>query len=165
MYSGFWKRFCAYLIDSLVLTGAYILFIFIWAGFELFLNAMNVNQAIKELILGILGVPIYISIAWLYFALFESSNLRATLGKMALGIIVVDEEQTRITFLRATARYWSKILSAVILFIGFIMAGFTPKKQALHDIVSKTYLVNKKYTYKENDNIQYTGKIIDSRMK
>ena len=143
MYAGFWKRVGAFMIDWIVLFGAEILFIFIWAGFELLLNAIGLEQNTKELVLGVLGAPIYFLIPWLYYANFESSNFKATLGKQAVGIVVIDKNNNRISFGRASARFWSKILSIIILFIGFVMAAFTKEKQALHDIISSTYVINK----------------------
>ena len=80
---------------------------------------------------------------WLYFALMESSSKQATLGKMALGIIVTDLNGNRLSFGRATGRYFGKIISGAILMIGYIMAGFTEKKQALHDIIAGCLVVNR----------------------
>ena len=78
---------------------------------------------------------------WLYFALLESSAKQGTLGKMALGIRVTDLDGNRISFGRATGRYFAKFISAIILYIGFIMAAFTAKKQALHDIIASTLVI------------------------
>lgn len=82
-------------------------------------------------------------VAWLYYAIMESSRFKGTLGKKALSIAVVNERSERISFGHASARYWSKCVSVVTLYIGFLMAGFTEKKQALHDKIANTYLVNK----------------------
>jgi uncharacterized RDD family membrane protein YckC len=142
-YAGFWKRFGAYFLDGIVNSLIVVLFFLVWMVFELFLNAIGVSQTFKESILGTLGVPLYLSLSWLYFALFESSSKKATIGKMAFGIEVVDINDNRISFLRASARYWLKLLSALLLCIGFIMAAFTQDKQALHDMISRTYVVNK----------------------
>jgi uncharacterized RDD family membrane protein YckC len=73
----------------------------------------------------------------------ESSSKRATLGKMALGIIVTDLEGKRISFGRATGRFFSKILSGIIIYIGFIMVAFTDKKQGLHDMIAGTLVIAK----------------------
>ncbi len=78
---------------------------------------------------------------WLYFALMESSSKQATVGKMALGIVVTDLSGNRISFGRATGRYFGKIVSGMILCIGYFMAGFTERKQALHDIMSSCLVV------------------------
>jgi len=80
---------------------------------------------------------------WLYFSLMESSAWQATLGKKALGLTVTDLEGRRISFGRATGRYFAKIISSLILFIGYIMAGFTEKKQALHDLIAGTLVLRK----------------------
>jgi uncharacterized RDD family membrane protein YckC len=80
---------------------------------------------------------------WLYYALLESSAWQATLGKKALGLEVTDMEGRRISFGRATGRFFAKIISALILWIGFIMAGFTEKKQALHDMIAGTLVIRK----------------------
>ena len=82
-------------------------------------------------------------INWLYFTLQESSEFKATFGKRALGIVVTNYTGERITFGQANARYWGKILSGFIFCVGYLMAAFTEKKQALHDILAKTYVVNK----------------------
>ncbi len=73
----------------------------------------------------------------------ESSPTQATLGKMALGIKVTDLAGKRVGFGKATGRYFGKIISALILLIGFIMVAFTEKKQGLHDKMAGCLVVNK----------------------
>jgi uncharacterized RDD family membrane protein YckC len=80
---------------------------------------------------------------WLYEALMESSAKQATLGKMLLGLMVTDEAGNRISFARASGRHFAKYISSFTLFIGYIMAGFTAKKQALHDMIAGTLVVRK----------------------
>ena len=75
-------------------------------------------------------------ISWLYFAAFESSPWQATPGKKVLGLRVTDLEARRISFIRASGRYFGKIISSLLFGIGFLMAGFTEKKQALHDMLA-----------------------------
>ena len=125
-YAGFWRRFAAYLLDSLILSIVLV---------PLTLAGPPEQQAALS--------PVTTGIAWLYFALMESSSRQATVGKMALGIVVTDMEGNRIGFGRATGRYFAKFISALILLIGFIMAGFTEKKQALHDIIVNTLVVRR----------------------
>ncbi len=71
----------------------------------------------------------------------ESSPNQATLGKMALSLKVTDMNGERVTFGRATGRHFGKYVSAIILLIGFMMAGWTAKKQALHDMMAGTLVV------------------------
>ena len=73
----------------------------------------------------------------------ESSKFQGTIGKLALGIIVTDMEGNKISFGRATGRYFGKFVSAIILYVGFMMAGFTEKKQGLHDILASTLVWKK----------------------
>jgi uncharacterized RDD family membrane protein YckC len=91
----------------------------------------------------ILGGVMFI-IQMLYFAIMESSSKQATLGKMVLGIVVTDYEGRRISFGRALGRNLAKIISQVILFIGYLMVAFTEKKQGLHDMIASTLVVVKK---------------------
>jgi uncharacterized RDD family membrane protein YckC len=76
--------------------------------------------------------------SWLYEAFMESSSYQATLGKMIFGMKVTDLNGNRISFERATGRHFAKWLSAITLFIGYIMVGLTERKQGLHDLVAGT---------------------------
>lgn len=152
-YAGFWKRFLAYIIDSLVLSiVSFVLMIpfFIIVGVGAFSSASDYNEpASAGVLAALLGGYILVAIlivllaGWLYFALMESSSKGATLGKMALGIRVTDMMGNRVTFGRATGRYFGKLISGLILYIGYIMAGFTQQKQALHDIMAGCLVINK----------------------
>ena len=73
---------------------------------------------------------------WLYFAAFESSPWQATPGKKVFGLRVTDLEGKRVSFIRASGRYFGKIVSWLLLGLGFVLAGFTEKKQALHDMLA-----------------------------
>ena len=84
-----------------------------------------------------IGIPL------LYFSWMHSSTHQASLGKMAVGIKVVRSNGERISFWRAFGRYWAMIPSALILLIGYLMAGFTERKQALHDMICDTLVVDK----------------------
>jgi len=80
---------------------------------------------------------------WLYFALMESSAWQATVGKRVLGLYVTDLQGRRISFGRASGRYFAKIISNFTLLIGYVMAGFTAKKQALHDMIAGCLVLKK----------------------
>ena len=75
---------------------------------------------------------------WLYEAFMLSSSYQATLGKMIFGMKVTDLQGNRISFARATGRHFAKIVSGMILLIGFIMVGLTERKQGLHDLLAGT---------------------------
>ncbi len=80
--------------------------------------------------------------AWLvYYILLESSSWQATLGKKALGMKVVTPDGGRPSFGRVAGRNTAKILSFLLLLIGFVMAGFTERKQGLHDLLANCLVV------------------------
>jgi len=108
-----------------------------------FLGASGMDLPTIQAVCGFAGYIVGIILNWLYFTLFECSSRQATLGKMALGIIVTDLDGNKISFGRANGRYWGKIISALTLSIGYIMAGFTEKKQALHDMIAGCLVIKK----------------------
>ncbi|MNJ53571.1 RDD family protein [compost metagenome] len=82
---------------------------------------------------------------WSYCCSMESSKYQATIGKRLLGVMVVDQDYERITFARASTRYWAKLLSGLVLGFGFFVAFSHEKRQALHDRMAGTYVVNKSF--------------------
>lgn len=150
-YAGFWLRFVAIIIDFIVLgfVGWIVLLPFAASmGFGMRGIFMGHPPSRPEDIFPMMGLifrmwAVRTVLHWLYFSLFESSGWQATLGKKALGLEVTDLAGRRISFGRATGRFFGKYISGIILFIGFIMAGFTEKKQALHDILAGTLVIRK----------------------
>ena len=145
-YGGFWKRLAAYILDWIILTIMSIIILIVFSfSFRTLLGSEAFEHGNEAALLGItLGVDlITFAIAWLYYAGMESSSKQATFGKLALGIKVTRLNGERISFSRASARFFSKILSVLLFFIGFIMIAFTEKKQALHDMISGVVVVNK----------------------
>jgi uncharacterized RDD family membrane protein YckC len=104
-------------------------------------NRVSMPDVGIHLVSGITVWALFIGAGWIYEASMESSSKQATVGKMALGLKVTDEGGQKISFARASARYFGKILSRITLFIGYIMAGFTARKQALHDMIAGTLVV------------------------
>lgn len=115
------------------------------AGFWWRALALWLDYIVIGLILGLLALvglwPAVVLVWWLYYALFESSRWQATPGKRVLGLIVTTEAYETMTFGRASGRFFGMILSYMICCIGFIMAAFTEKKQALHDIIARTLVL------------------------
>jgi uncharacterized RDD family membrane protein YckC len=138
-YAGFWKRFAAYFLDGIVLNIVVTIVSFAAGAGNYYINLNGEEFSGRAVAVAIISAVL----GWLYFTLMESSKTQGTLGKMALSIVVTDLDGKRISFGKANARFWSKIVSAIILCIGFIMAGFTEKKQALHDTIAGTLVVNK----------------------
>lgn len=154
-YAGFWRRFAAYMIDQIIVGVACLAFsvpVFALVGVSAFTMHHEELTYDSDTAIGVLLAlaATYLTLIaamwickWLYYALMESSSLQGTLGKMALGIKVTTMNGNRISFGRATGRYFAKIMSSLTLTIGYMMAGFTQQKQALHDIVAGCLVINK----------------------
>ncbi len=152
-YAGFWLRFVALLIDSFIL-GIPLFFVIVIVA-----SAMGISAALQnfrpgdsaDALFAILGagfilVVVLVATAgtWLYYAGFESSGWQATPGKKVLGLYVTDIAGRRISFARATGRFFGKLLSGhLTIYIGYIMAGFTEKKQALHDMIASCLVLRR----------------------
>ena len=151
-YAGFWLRFVAYLIDALILIIPVWLIVVVVAlamgGFGALAsmaqrqpeNPAEVFAVIGPLIGMIFVVVLFvIALQWLYFAYQESSEQQATIGKRVMSLKVTDRNGNRLSFGHASGRFFSKIVTNLVpLAIGWILAGFTEKKQALHDFIAGT---------------------------
>ena len=141
-YAGFWIRFVAWFLDAIVLWLVNVgtnTIIRISAGAPIRPWWSESSGATMGLTCAELSVGFVIR--WLYFALFESSAAQATLGKRAMRLRVTDLEGRRISFARATGRTFAKIVSAIILGIGFVMVAFTGRRQGLHDMMAETVVL------------------------
>jgi uncharacterized RDD family membrane protein YckC len=147
-YAGFWLRFLAWLIDNVVM-GVGVVLILIPLIFLTSLRTVlddfhpseDMNDANAFMLIGFVFVLATASlvVTWLYHALMESSEWQATLGKKALGLVVTDLAGQRVSFGRATGRHFAKIVTNLASFgigLGYLMAAFTEKKQALHDMLA-----------------------------
>jgi len=138
-YGGFWIRLVALIIDGIVVRVVVAPVGMIFGGLGLAGGMMTgVPHAGLALLGGGVTLILVLFGSWLYEAFMESSSYQATLGKMIFGMKVTDLNGNRISFERATGRHFAKWLSAMILCIGYIMVGFTERKQGLHDLLAGT---------------------------
>ncbi len=136
--AGFLKRAVAIIIDFFILS--FVMFALMFTiGF--FIGGTLSNPELMAKI-NSFGLLINVVIVWLYFALQESSEAQATVGKRVMSVYVTTKAGERLSFAQATIRYFSKYLSSILM-IGFIMAAFTKNKQGLHDIIADTLVVNR----------------------
>jgi uncharacterized RDD family membrane protein YckC len=157
-YAGFWLRVVAYFLDGLIVgipIGIVIVVIFLGLGGVAYMRSHlptnmdpdQINANVGQFISAIFGFyalvfGVSILISWLYYAMMESSERQATLGKMALSLKVTDMNGQRLSFGHATGRYFAKLITGLIPFgIGYVLAGFTERKQALHDFIASTLVV------------------------
>jgi uncharacterized RDD family membrane protein YckC len=164
-YAPFWKRVAGFVVDSVALWLLYMLLRPLFEALnpwkvpnmtellQILMSAesgtMSPEQAaglpdIATALLGITYSLTWIStLNWLYFALFESSAWQATPGKMAVGAKVTDMSGERIGFGQASVRSVGKGFSSMLCFIGYLMAAVTDKRQALHDFLARTLVLNR----------------------
>lgn len=146
-YASFWLRFWALVIDQAILIIVIVVFSILFGilsgvgrivawPFSFF--SFEWQGGYDQFAFFKLMV-----VCWMYFALMESSSWQATLGKRALGLCVTNENGGRVTFGRASIRFFAKGLSTFICFLGYIMAAFTSKHQALHDMIAETVVVKR----------------------
>ncbi len=141
-YAGVFRRLAAFLVDTAFLLLLYFLLYFL-SG--VLLQIRICLHCLFEFFFP-LGFPFlagFFSLNWLYFAFLESSSWQATFGKKLLHLQVTTLEGKRISFWRATRRHFGKMLSRALAFLGLFMIFFTKKKQALHDKMACTVIVQK----------------------
>lgn len=129
VYAGFWERFAAAFLDGLILLVPNLLVTYLLVG-----SMLNTSGSFLPTIINIL-------IGWAYAAALESGPHQATLGKRAMKIKVTDTNGRRISFAQASGRHFGKILSGLILCIGYLMMLWSDKKQTLHDKMANTLVV------------------------
>jgi uncharacterized RDD family membrane protein YckC len=154
-YGGFWIRFVAYIVDGLIIGIPMSVIIGIvigvfGAGSLATLSSLPKNPDPEQvqaqfvpLVIALLGAyALFIAgsivISWLYFAMMESSERQATFGKAIFNMRVTDANGNRLSFAHASGRFFAKIINNMTCGIGWIMAGFTDKKQGLHDLIAGT---------------------------
>ncbi|MBL7873054.1 MAG: RDD family protein [Cyclobacteriaceae bacterium] len=154
-YAGFGQRLVAIIIDVIII-GVVQSFVFVpilaAAGLGFASGAENMDFSDPDQAAGMIGAImaaaggvwlLAIIIQVLYFTFMESSKMQATVGKLALGLKVTDLQGNKLDFTKALIRNLSRILSNFTMLIGYIIAAFTEKKQALHDIIAGTLVLKK----------------------
>jgi uncharacterized RDD family membrane protein YckC len=147
LYAGFWLRFVAFLIDGFLRGLAFFILLvtlLVLSGAGSTLSRLDSGEDLPDQVMAALGITfllgsvgIVLLVSWLYFAFFESSSWQATPGKKLLNLYVTDTAGQPVSFVRASGRYFAKIISSLIPFgIGYVLAGLTEKKQAIHDMLA-----------------------------
>jgi len=140
-YGGFWIRVLAEILDRVLLAVVFVP-VALALVFPYMTAIAHGDQDIETPPLGfLLWIPLFVAAAWLYDALLTSSVWQGTVGKRICGLKVTDEQGSRISFGRATGRFFAKILSRVGFGIGFLMVAFMDRKRGLHDIIAGTLVM------------------------
>lgn len=144
VYAPVWRRALASAIDvslliTVVLPGVIAFF---WVV-ELATSFLGMDPEDGRFLAGIAAVLLFATADWLYHAIMESRPRQATLGKQFMGLKVTAADGDPLEFGQASGRHFGKYLSTFGLFVGFLMACFTRRKQALHDIIASTLVLRR----------------------
>jgi uncharacterized RDD family membrane protein YckC len=141
-YAPFWSRFVAWVLDLAIITVATVP---VAIGLIWIMEALHGDLRMKlghaRYLAGLGAVFSWVIGGWLYNAQMLSSPRQATYGKRCFSLRVIGSRGRKIGFAQASARHFAKFLSAFIGFVGFIMAAFSRRRQALHDMVADTVVV------------------------
>jgi uncharacterized RDD family membrane protein YckC len=150
VYAGLGRRLIAFVVDFILLlmfdvVAAFVLgltrgiqnlyFYLVQHAPVSALTPEGTSTALWGSIIASYGI-LLIVIPWVYFAGFESSRSQATPGKLLMRIVVTDLEGNKPSFARVTLRHFAKIISTLVIFLGFLMIGLTEKRQGLHDKIA-----------------------------
>ncbi|MBX4205062.1 MAG: RDD family protein [Candidatus Doudnabacteria bacterium] len=135
VYATFWERFAASFIDGIIILA-------VTFGVSFLLGVALTKSSGPSPVGNFLGLMVLVG-EWLYFALMESSGRQGTIGKGVMGIKVTDLDHNRVSFGRASGRFFGRMISSLILGIGYLFMLFTEKRQNLHDIMAGTLIVKK----------------------
>jgi uncharacterized RDD family membrane protein YckC len=139
VYAGFWLRLVAAVVDMVAMYTPFAFVFFLAIVLTKLVSGRKYDPGIM-----LLASPMVLIVGtWLYFAIMESSPWQATLGKRLLGLYVTDLNGQRLTLIRATGRSLAKYLSIMTAGIGYLLCGFTERKQALHDVVARCLVLRR----------------------
>jgi len=159
IYAGFWRRVAAYLVDTMLVgvvsqvLGGAIGFI---GGMMMAASPNQDELSVGQILVMLLSFVVSLGLGIFYYAWFHSSQNAATPGKLLVGIKVVRPNGERISFLRGIGRSFASYLSGFFFCIGYIMAAFTDRKQALHDMLCDTWVVDK-WAFTRSPHLQQRG--------
>jgi uncharacterized RDD family membrane protein YckC len=147
-YGGFWRRFGGHVLDRFILgvtftpVGVLLLMPLMAANSIGWSDTDLLEQAFGALLGAVVTLTLLAALGgWLYYALLQSSPRQATLGQMVLGIRITDLEGRRVSFARASGRYFASLLTNLTFGIGYLIQLFTARRQALHDLIAGTLVL------------------------
>lgn len=159
VYAGFWRRWAAWMVDTLLVTMAnYAVLMIVVMGFGFGFGAFNTPSNPGQLGASQIGmmIAIYVTgptLSALYYVFQESSEAQATLGKRLFGIKVTDADGHRLSRKHALGRWASHLLCYVTIYIGYLVIAFTDRKQGLHDMAASTLVVDQ-WAYTDRPDLQ-----------
>lgn len=147
IHAGFFRRIGALIVDFMIIQIALAIIV------SCIQSELGIGESPTEsefALIGIIAILGELFLSWVYYVTMESSHLKATLGKLAFGIIVTDKNFDQISFLTANGRHFGRFICLLTVFTGYLLIFFTKKHQTLHDIISGT-LVERKMWIKQSE--------------
>lgn len=144
LYAGFWLRLGAFILDGLIISVPIGIFMMLYLTVTTIGMTSESEAGEPSDLEALIFIALLIGIYIFYYAGLLATPWQATPGKKLVGIKVTDREGNRISFLRAVWRLIAMSFSGMIIYIGYIMIGFTSKKQGLHDFIASTIVVKSK---------------------
>lgn len=142
-FGGFWLRFAASIIDSVVVSIAYYaVYIPVMLGLGAPLRPQPGDNASVARFFGLtLAMAVFSIVLQAGYEIWMVGRFRATVGKMACRLQVVQPDGGRVSYARAAGRHFAKYISSFTLGIGYLLAGFDREKRALHDMICDTRVI------------------------
>jgi uncharacterized RDD family membrane protein YckC len=152
-YCGFWIRFCARMLDGLILATLTVPLSVInqvimvrtypltgpGAGMERFENTAQLGE-----FLAIQAAFVLVSLILAFaYEVYFVGRFAGTPGKLLLRMRIVRSDFSRVTYGRSAIRFFGKMLSDLTMYIGYIMVGFDPQRRALHDHIADTRVIKR----------------------
>lgn len=166
LYASFIRRVIGFLVDGLIVNILVQIIFFIISAifavqfYDFILKQINaiflitkdfpsagfMVSVIKSLAIYIVSIVVINGLIYLiYKSITEFSRMRASLGKILVGLKVTDYTGGRLTFMRALGRNAASFLSSIIFGIGYLFPLFTKRKQTLHDLIASTVVIDEKH--------------------
>ena len=143
-YAGFWLRGCAFAIDTFILSMIFGMIVSYYPTQLMIFPDPNTQSLLAFPRVTLAGFALLFAIMWAYYVLFETSSWQGTPGKRLFRLYVADLSGKKITFWRSSIRYFGRKISEATFLVGYIVAGFTEKKQALHDILAGSIVLRRR---------------------
>ncbi|WP_164462073.1 RDD family protein [Bacillus sp. FJAT-42376] len=140
-HAGFWLRFAAYVIDGFIVSIFMYLFIFLIAGAAMGSSILSGNPDDINIVVVIAGYAFFLLVVLAYYIAMPVTKWQGTIGKKLVGIKIVDRYGQKLTIGKSVLRYLSMIVTGFTFGVGYIITAFTERKQALHDLMVKTYVI------------------------
>ena len=144
LYAGFWLRGCAFAIDTFILSMIFGMIVSYYPMQLMIFPDANAQSLLAFPRVTLAGFALLFAIMWAYYVLFETSSWQGTPGKRLFRLYVADLAGKKITFSRSSIRYFGRKISEATFLVGYIVAGFTEKKQALHDILAGSIVLRRR---------------------